>query len=197
MADAIRTVIVDDDEEVRSLLRLRLERDGGFVVVGEGTDGGDAIELCAASQPHVVILDAAMPGTDGISVVPEIRKSAPETIVVIYTSATGLETRNQAEQVGAHAVVGKLDPFELLVGTIHRFLPEFAPVDPKLQEREAFKAKMAALLEAEQEAKRGSHWWSKGRRSRVGIIVLLVLVVLPLLAFAVWIVAHLAGLGIG
>jgi CheY-like chemotaxis protein len=187
----VRTVIVDDEAEVRDLLRLRLERHGSFEVVGEGADGPDAVELCEREQPDVVVLDARMPSGDGTTVVPEIRHLAPKTTVIIYTGDTSLRTRDESERVGAHAVVGKLDPFEWLVGTIFRLRPEFAPPAPPPDD---FGDRMGALL-LEDDARRGErrHWWRSSGHTRWGRIILVVLLVLPLVAGAAWVVAVLIG----
>jgi DNA-binding NarL/FixJ family response regulator len=192
VAEPIRTVIVDDEEEVRHLLRVRLERDGGFVVVGEGGDGAEGAAVCVETQPDIVILDAAMPDGDGLASVPDIRLGSPRTIVIIYTSATGVQTRNDAERVGAHAVVGKLDPFDLLLGTIYRFLPDRAPADPVKEDRSQFGRDMASLLEKDEDEGSGRRWSSK---TRVWMIVVLVVIVLPVLAFLAWAIGQLAGWG--
>lgn len=190
-------MIIDDEEDVRRLLRARLERDGGFHVVGEGATADDAVALCAAHTPSVVILDAAMPGGSGLTAVPAIRRVTPATAVVIFTSDATVATRNEAEAAGAHAVVGKLDSPDLLIGTIHRLLPgRAAPKDPALDDRAAFGKQMTALLDGERDEE-GEPWWRRRRtQSRLWVIVLLVVIVLPLLAAAAWFVAQLAGLGL-
>lgn len=194
MAEPIRTIVVDDEEDVRRLLRTRLERDGGFTVVAEAASPADAVALCAEHTPDVVILDAGVPDMEGLAAVPEVRRASPRSVVVIYTSASGLSTRNEAERVGAHAVVGKLDPFDFLTGTIHRLLPEKAPKpDAALQERSEFGQRMTELLEADGDDQSGLPWWRRRGAPRVGFIALLVLVVLPLLAALVWVVAVVAG----
>jgi len=198
LPEPIRTVVVEDEEAVRRLLRVRLERDGGFVVVAEGTSASDARELCREHRPHAVIVDAGLPGESGLSAVPDIRAASPATVVVIYTSDSTVATRNAAERAGAHAVVGKLDPFDLLVGTIHRFLPDCAPpCDPALQDRAEFGQRMSALLHDE-DLDGDEPWWRRrGHQSRRGMIVVLLLVVLPLLAAVAWVIAQLAGHGFG
>ncbi len=193
----IRTVIVDDEDDVRSLLRLRLERAGGFNVIGEGTDGLEAISLCAELQPDVVVLDAAMPGLDGLAAVPDLRVAAPHTIVVIYTAEVGVGTRDAAEKVGAHAVVGKLDPSEMLIGTIRRLRPERALADPARQERADFGSRMSALLEDEVDAEKPKRTGRARPPTRVGLLVVAAFVLLPVLAAVLWVVAALAGLGSG
>lgn len=198
MAEPIRAVVIDDEEDMRDLLRVRLERDNGFAIVGEGGTCDEAVVLCAEHRPHVLILDAGLHGENALLAVPEIRRETPATIIVIYTSDIGISTRNHAEQAGAHAVVGKLDPFELLVGTIHRFLPELAPPKPQtLQERERFSQDMSRLLADGTTGGEGVPWWRRPGGHRVWLILLLVFVVLPLLAAVAWVVAQLAGHGLG
>lgn len=190
MASLVRAVIVDDEPDVRDLLKVRLERNGRFDVVGIGGDGPDAIELCAEHKPDVIVLDALMPSGNGTDVVRDILSVAPSTMVIIYTGDSGTATRDAAERVGAHAVIGKLDPFERLVGTIFRLLPDKAPV----AEKDDFQERMVSLLEDDGEAKRGGSWWRSGARSRVLLILLLVFVVLPVLAGIAWFIATLAGM---
>lgn len=184
----VRVVVVDDQEEIRDLLRLRLERTGHFDVVGEGGDGQEAIDLCTKHRPDVVIVDAAMPVMNGLEAVPDIASGSPSTSIVVYTAESGLATRNEAERVGAHAVVGKLDPFERLVETIFRLVPDLAPdepaPDPGLQ-------RMGALL-AEEQKRRPRAKPEKASTSRK-FILLAFLVLLPGLAFLAWSLAGLSG----
>ena len=194
MAEPIRTLVVDDEEDVRRLLRVRLERDGGFVVVGEVTEPVEAAARCAELQPDVVILDAGVPEMNFLATVPDLRRAAPDAAIVVYTSDSGLATRNEAERVGAHAVVGKLDPFDLLVGTIHRLVPDKAPPDPaEVKDRNEFGQRMTELLESDADRNAGVAWWRRPGAPRVGFIALLVFVVLPVLAAIVWGIAWVAG----
>ena len=190
-APVVRAVIVDDEDDVRGLLKLRLERNGRFEVVGEGVDSPDAVSLCAEQKPDLLVLDALLPSGNGTDVVREVLEVAPSTLVIIYTGDSGTSTRDAAERVGAHAVVGKLDPFELLVGTVFRLLPDRAPVE----EHDDFRERMASLLEEEGDRRpRRGPWWRSRGRPRVAFLVVLLLVVLPLLAAGTWFLSMLAGL---
>lgn len=62
----VRVVVADDEPLVRQGLRLVLEHDGAATVVGEATDGGEALALTRAHRPDVVLLDIRMPVLDGI-----------------------------------------------------------------------------------------------------------------------------------
>jgi two-component system LytT family response regulator len=185
-------VLVDDEPEMLELLRLRFERYGGFAVVGQGGDGPDAVALCATHRPDVLVLDALMPSGHGTEVVPEVLETSPETVVIIYTADSGTGTRDAAERVGAHAVVGKLDPFERLVATIFRLLPDHAP---PAEEADDFGDRMAALLEADGAGGDRRSWWRSPGRTRAALVLVLLLVVLPLAAAAVWAASLLVGGG--
>jgi CheY-like chemotaxis protein len=185
----VRAVIVDDEPDMRELLRVRLERHGGFEVVGEGADGPDAVSLCVEHRPDVLVLDALMPSGHGTEVVPDVLEASPDTVVIIYTADAGTGTRDAAERVGAHAVIGKLDPFDRLVGTIFRLLPEHAPPAPPPDD---FGDRMTALLADDDGKDRArTAWWRSAGRTRAGLVLVLLLVVLPLAAALVWAGAQL------
>ena len=84
---AVRVLLADDHEIVRQGLRVLLEREG-FQVVGEASDGHEALKLCEANHPEVAILDLSMPLLNGIDAAREIMKSNPRTKVVLLTMHT-------------------------------------------------------------------------------------------------------------
>lgn len=63
-SDALTVVLVDDSEDIRSLVRTRLRLTGSFSVVGEGGTGRDAVDLAAAHRPELMLLDISMPDMD-------------------------------------------------------------------------------------------------------------------------------------
>ena len=99
-------VLVDDSEEVRSLVRTRLELSGLFDVVGEGRDGAEAISLAYRHEPSTMLLDISMPTMDGIEALPAILALAPDTCVVVYT---GFEEGGLAEQARDLGAVGFIE----------------------------------------------------------------------------------------
>lgn len=197
LSSRARVVVVDDQDDVRHLLRLRLERTGHFDVVGEGADGHEAIALCTDLQPDVAVVDAAMPVMNGLEAVPAIIEASPTTAVIIFTAESGLGTRNEAERVGAHAVIGKLDPFERLVDTIFRLVPRCAPAaapapaDPGIE-------RMTSLLSDEGSRAVDAHAppATPRRGASARFLLLAFLVLLPGLAFLAWVLAGLSGLAV-
>src|SRR5260221_52904 len=82
----IRVVIVDDHAVVRQGLHFMLEREPDISVIGEGSDGEQAIALAADLIPEVLLLDLLMPKVDGIAAIREIKHLTPATQIIILTS---------------------------------------------------------------------------------------------------------------
>jgi CheY-like chemotaxis protein len=89
----IRVLIVDDDQCLRELLRLYLDRSSRCEVVGEGGDGDEAIRLADDLDPDVVVLDITMPGVSGLDALPSVRRVAPRARILIYTSRAPVDCR--------------------------------------------------------------------------------------------------------
>ncbi|HZU73729.1 MAG TPA: response regulator [Acidimicrobiales bacterium] len=103
----VRTVVVDDSDEIRTMLRLVLGRDPRFEVVGEASDGRQAIEVVGRCRPELVILDLAMPVMGGLEALPHIRRQAPGAQVIVYTSGAQPAVRDEAVSQGAVGVLDK------------------------------------------------------------------------------------------
>jgi NarL family two-component system response regulator YdfI len=82
----IRVLIADDHEVVRDGLRLILETEEDFLVVGEAGDGEKAVQLTEELQPDVILMDLRMPGMDGLQAIEQIHSSWPKIAVVILTT---------------------------------------------------------------------------------------------------------------
>ncbi|HEX9969367.1 MAG TPA: response regulator transcription factor [Acidimicrobiales bacterium] len=114
----ITVVIADDDAYLRDLLRLRLDLDGRFDVVGEAFDGMHAVDVLRTHRPDAVILDVGMPRMTGIEVLSQIRHELPDTKVVLFTSLRDPALREAAELDGADAYLEKGDIMGSLIPTI-------------------------------------------------------------------------------
>jgi DNA-binding NarL/FixJ family response regulator len=82
---AIRILLADDHGVVRKGLRFLLEQQPGMEVVGEASDGREAVRLAETELPDVVIMDIAMPLLNGIEATAQILKRAPKTAVIILS----------------------------------------------------------------------------------------------------------------
>ena len=122
MAVPIRVVVADHSSEARSLLRRRLEGDGGFVVLAEAQTGADAVRVVAELQPDEVVIDLRMEGLDGLDAIPMIRLTAPLTRIVAYPGETDIDLRSAALELGASAVVAKSAPQGRLEAQLHRLV---------------------------------------------------------------------------
>ena len=100
-AEKIRIIIVDDHRVVRSGLGAFLQVFDDFELVGEASNGKEAIEKCGTSQPDVVLMDLVMPEMDGAAATSEIRKKYPHIQVIILTSFKEDNLVEDALQAGA------------------------------------------------------------------------------------------------
>ena len=83
---AIKVLITDDHKVVRQGLRGFLKLDPALEVVGEASNGEEAVELARSFKPDVVLMDLLMPVMDGIEATGEIRRKLPEVEVLAPTS---------------------------------------------------------------------------------------------------------------
>lgn len=105
MPGRLQVVIVEDDPPVRRLIEGVVE-DCGYLVVGRAGDGQRAVELTAALQPDVVLMDIAMPIMDGLEAARAIQQSCP-TPVVMLTAYDTPDLADAAARAGAGGYVVK------------------------------------------------------------------------------------------
>ena len=119
----IRVLVVDDHTLLRQALRVMLDAQDGIEVVGEATNGRDAVDATETQRPDVVLMDMVMPGLNGIEATRQITKRAPSARVLILTAYLEDERLLQALRAGASGyVVKKSDMEELLLAiqSVHR-----------------------------------------------------------------------------
>jgi two-component system, NarL family, response regulator LiaR len=98
----IRILIADDHAVVRQGLRMFLTLDDEFEIIGEATNGAEAVNLARELQPDVVLMDLLMPVKDGITAIGEIRREMPDVEVIALTSV--LEDASVVGAVKAGAI---------------------------------------------------------------------------------------------
>jgi DNA-binding NarL/FixJ family response regulator len=144
---AIRVVLVDDDALMRAGLEAILSSDGAIEVVGEASDGHDAVERVRELRPDVVLMDVRMPGLDGIAATREIVASVPETRVVILTTFEDDEYIFGALTAGASGFLLKRTSPELLLEAIKAVAAGDSLLSPSVTRRVI--DRMAALPSGE------------------------------------------------
>lgn len=110
-----RVLVVDDAEDLRTLLHIKLDRSEGLEVVGEAGDGVDAVEQATRLQPDLVLLDVAMPRMDGLEALPLIREAVPGVRVVVLSGFNEETMARNALAAGAERYVVKGAPLRELV----------------------------------------------------------------------------------
>ena len=98
---SIRVLIVDDHAVVRQGLRIFLDMESDFVIVGEAADGAAAVKLARQLQPDVVLMDLLLPVMDGVTATGHIRRELPDTEVIALTSVLENNSVFRAIQAGA------------------------------------------------------------------------------------------------
>jgi len=97
----IRILIADDHLIIRQGLRLILETESDFELVGEATDGLEAVRLASELQPDLILMDLRMPGMDGLAAIERLRHEQPQIVVVILTTYNEDELLLKGLRLGA------------------------------------------------------------------------------------------------
>ncbi len=100
-----RVLVVDDERSMRELLSIVLRRDGYDVLVAE--DGADALELLGRERVDILITDIRMPTMNGVELLREAKRIAPDIIAIVMTAFASTETAVEALRLGAADYVNK------------------------------------------------------------------------------------------
>ncbi len=131
----IRVLLADDEPMIRAGMRAILSADREIEVVAEARDGREAVDLTQRHRPDVVLLDIRMPRLDGLTAGAEIRRTVPETAVVIVTTFGEDEYIARALSDGASGFLLKSgDPRELIAG-VRAVADGAAYLSPKVAHR--------------------------------------------------------------
>jgi YesN/AraC family two-component response regulator len=105
-ASALRVLIADDAPDIRLLLKMYLT-DTRLEVVGEATNGREAVDMAGAEKPDAVILDLAMPIMDGLEAIPLIKEASPNTKIVVLSGFDADKMAERALGLGAETYLQK------------------------------------------------------------------------------------------
>jgi DNA-binding NarL/FixJ family response regulator len=117
-----RMIIADDHELARAGLRTMLEGDRSLTLVGEASNGREAVALCQELRPDLALLDVRMPEMDGLAAARAIRLVCPQTRVLIVTTHENTDYLLAALKAGAAGYVLKDVTRQDLLSTIRRVL---------------------------------------------------------------------------
>jgi len=133
-AKKIRVLLADDHELVRKGIRGLLNTKRKWRVVGEASDGPEAVEKARRLKPDIVILDIDMPKLNGLEATPLIREAAPHAKVVILTLHESGEMVHRALEAGARGLVLKSDLAERLITALTEISRSKLFLTPKVSE---------------------------------------------------------------
>jgi len=122
-APRIRVLVADDQALIRRGMTLMLSVESDMEVVGQASDGVEAVEMAERLRPDVVLMDLHMPRKGGVAATREITRSLPDTHVLVLTTLDAEEMVFEAVRAGAHAYLLKdASEDELLetVRAVHR-----------------------------------------------------------------------------
>jgi DNA-binding NarL/FixJ family response regulator len=132
MSDKISVLLVDDHALVRRGFRRLLEDDTTIEVVGEGSNGEEAIRLATELKPQVIVMDAAMPGTGGLEATRKILARHPKAAIIMLSMHSEETLVRQALNAGARGYVLK-NALELdLAAAVKRVASGEQVIDPAL-----------------------------------------------------------------
>src|SRR5947207_12250443 len=144
--EKISVLLVDDHSLVRRGFRRMLEDEPDLQVVGEASDGEEAVKLARSLAPRVVVMDCALPGINGLQATRKILQSAPETLVLMLSMHTEDTWVRQAIEAGARGYVLK-NAMDLELGSaIRRIVQGETVIDGQLSLQENLKGERNAGL---------------------------------------------------
>ncbi|MEO8285344.1 MAG: response regulator transcription factor [Chloroflexota bacterium] len=127
-SDKTRLLIVDDHALYRKGLRSMFELEPDIEVVGEASDGLEAIDRVESLHPDVVLMDINMPGMDGMQATRRLADSYPGILIITLTMFKGDEHLREARRAGSSAYVLKDAGSEILLGTIRDVMSGETPL---------------------------------------------------------------------
>jgi DNA-binding NarL/FixJ family response regulator len=104
----MRVLIVDDEEDMRALVRATIElANEGLSVAGEASDGQAAVDKWRQERPEVIVLDQRMPGVSGLETAQRILRESPGQAIVLFSSYLDPDVKTAAHELGIRVCLSK------------------------------------------------------------------------------------------
>ncbi|MCL2377715.1 MAG: response regulator transcription factor [Defluviitaleaceae bacterium] len=118
----MRLLIVDDDALIRESLALTLSLEGDIEIIGEAENGKDALQICKALSPDIVLMDIRMPGVDGIGATQLIKEQLPNIKIMMLTTFADKASIQNALSAGADGYLLKTDETSAIAGKLRTLM---------------------------------------------------------------------------
>src|ERR1700682_6183963 len=125
-------MVADDHDLARTGLRTLLSGESGLQVVGEATNGREALAVCRRSRPDLVLMDVRMPDMDGLAVTRAIKRESPTTSVILFTMYENADYLVEALQAGAAGYLLKGASRGEIMSTVRQVLAGDSVLRPDL-----------------------------------------------------------------
>ena len=157
---ALKILLVDDHALFRSGIRLLLQGEPDFDIVGEAADGLEAVKRAHQLQPQVVLLDLNLPGLSGLEVLRLIKQDQPDCAVLMLTVSEDGEDLAECMRLGARGYLLKNIHADFLLGSIRRAVEGDSVLSPEMT------AKLVQRLRAPAPTQQPSEYESLTPRER-------------------------------
>lgn len=151
-----KKVVIADDEPITRMDLKEILEDSGYEVVGEASDGFDAVELCRRYSPDLVLMDIKMPLLDGLNASKIIQEENLADCVVLLTAYSGPEFIEKAKKIGAMGYIVKPVDEKSLIPTLEvaiakgkefkKIKTDIEKVNQKLEERKVIEKAKGILM---------------------------------------------------
>lgn len=144
-----QVVAIDDHASIRQMLGLVLAREGEYEVVGEAGTGFEALKVCRALKPQLVILDLLLPEMSGVEVLRTLRSEMRESRFLVYSGALNRGLTVEALQARPHAFVHKTDTLQTLCEALRAVRSGccyFTPFAARLMDEERYASSPVSTL---------------------------------------------------
>jgi DNA-binding NarL/FixJ family response regulator len=130
----VRVAVADDHPIVRAGVCGILSSDRNIRIVGEASDGQQAVSLVRLGGIDVLVLDLAMPGRDGLSLLRQLRDEAPDLRIVVFSAYDPVSHKDRSMALGAAAYLAKDTRPNEIIATIHQVMSR--PVEKRVPIKE-------------------------------------------------------------